>query len=41
MPLIAEGKIKIKHGVEIDHFTSSGVIFSDGTDLQTDAVIFA
>jgi putative flavoprotein involved in K+ transport len=39
--LIADGKIKIKQGVEIERFTRDGVVFSDGTSLPADVVVLA
>ncbi len=39
--LIADGKIKIKQGVEIERFTSTGVEFTDGTELPADIVVLA
>jgi len=39
--LIADGTIKIKQGSDIVHFTPTGVVFADGTELNADAVIFA
>ncbi|KAJ7085615.1 FAD/NAD-P-binding domain-containing protein [Mycena crocata] len=39
--LIRSGKIKIKQGVEIARFTESSAIFTDGSSLDIDAVIFA
>ena len=39
--LIADGRIKIKSGVEPANFTDNSVVFSDGTELPADVVIFA
>ena len=39
--LIADGKIKIKQGVEIERFTQDGVLFTDGTSLAADVVVLA
>lgn len=39
--LIADGKIKIKQGVEIERFTPTGVQFTDGTELPADIVVLA
>ena len=39
--LIAEGKIKVKHGVEIDHLTKTSVVFTDGSELPADVVMLA
>lgn len=37
---IIDGDIKVKQG-EIDHFTSSGVVFKDGSSANFDVVVFA
>jgi len=39
--LIADKKIKLKVGGEIERFTSSGLKFTDGTILDVDVVVFA
>ncbi len=39
--LIADGKIKVKQGVEIARFTPTGVEFADGTELEADIVVLA
>ncbi|EJC99000.1 FAD/NAD-binding domain-containing protein [Fomitiporia mediterranea MF3/22] len=39
--MIINCKIKIKSGVEIDRFKENGVVFTDGSDLEADSVIFA
>ena len=39
--MIIDGRVKVRNGVEIDHFTPSSVMFTDGSELQVDAVIFA
>ena len=39
--LIADGKIKIKQGVEIERFDRDGAVFTDGTSLAADVVVFA
>ncbi|KAI5123150.1 hypothetical protein M0805_000853 [Coniferiporia weirii] len=39
--LIINGKVKVKQGVEIDHLTSTGAVFTDGSELETDSIIFA
>ncbi|RMJ19385.1 hypothetical protein CDV36_000957 [Fusarium kuroshium] len=39
--LIAEGKIKVKHGQEIDTVLPHGLRFADGTELEADEIIFA
>lgn len=38
--LIAEGKVGVKANVEIAAFTESGLKFSDGSELQADAVVW-
>ena len=39
--LIADGRIKIKQGSTPVSFTQNGLVFSDGSTLRADAVIFA
>ncbi|KAF9459687.1 hypothetical protein BDZ94DRAFT_1171175 [Collybia nuda] len=39
--LIADGKIKIKSGGEIETFTEDGLKFDDGSELKADVVVFA
>ncbi|KDQ62745.1 hypothetical protein JAAARDRAFT_76447 [Jaapia argillacea MUCL 33604] len=39
--LVASGKVKLKHGVEVKAFTEDTVVFSDGSSLKADVVIFA
>ncbi|KAJ6622294.1 FAD/NAD-P-binding domain-containing protein [Mycena sp. CBHHK59/15] len=39
--LIGSGDIKIKHGVEIDRLTEGSVLFTDGSSLPADVIIFA
>ncbi|CDO68617.1 hypothetical protein BN946_scf184996.g48 [Trametes cinnabarina] len=39
--LVANGSIKVKSGITPDRFTETSLIFSDGTELPADAVIFA
>ncbi|GJN93915.1 hypothetical protein Rhopal_006974-T1 [Rhodotorula paludigena] len=39
--LIADGKIKVKQGVEIDRLTQDGVLFADGVELKADLVVLA
>ncbi|KAJ7078780.1 FAD/NAD-P-binding domain-containing protein [Mycena epipterygia] len=39
--LIGSGQVKIKHGVEIAKLTEHSVIFTDGSSLPADAIIFA
>ncbi|OAX32564.1 FAD/NAD(P)-binding domain-containing protein [Rhizopogon vinicolor AM-OR11-026] len=38
---IINGDIKIKNGCSIQGFTENGLIFSDGTELQADIIVFA
>jgi len=39
--LIRSGKVKVKQGVEIARFNDRSVVFTDGSSLEADAVIFA
>lgn len=39
--LIADGRIKLKHGSAISRFSSDGLYFEDGTHLDAEVVIFA
>ncbi|KAJ6529376.1 FAD/NAD-P-binding domain-containing protein [Mycena capillaripes] len=39
--LIREGKVKIKQGVEAARFTDDSLVFTDGSSLPTDVVIYA
>lgn len=39
--LIADGKIKVKQGVEIDHLEAEHVAFTDGSVIPADVVIFS
>ncbi|KLO15576.1 FAD/NAD-binding domain-containing protein [Schizopora paradoxa] len=39
--MIIDGKIGLKSGSQISHFTKEGIVFEDGTDLPADVVIFA
>ncbi|KAJ7925056.1 FAD/NAD-binding domain-containing protein [Mycena leptocephala] len=39
--LIRTGKVKIKQGVEIARFTETSALFTDGSSLEVDAVVFA
>lgn len=34
--LIADGKVKIKQGVEIEKLTKDGILFKDGVELKAD-----
>lgn len=40
-PLIESGKVQVKQGVEIEHLTEGGVVFSDGSELPADLLIWA
>ncbi|KAL0948592.1 hypothetical protein HGRIS_011150 [Hohenbuehelia grisea] len=39
--LIAGGQVKVKQGVEVDHFTKDGVVYTDGSTQEADVVVFA
>ena len=39
--LIADGKIAIKQGVQIERFTTNEVVFTDGSTLSADIVVLA
>lgn len=39
--LIREGKVKVKQGVEVARFTEHSVVFTDGSSLPADVVIYA
>jgi putative flavoprotein involved in K+ transport len=39
--LVADGKIKLKSGVEIDHLSEDAVVMADGTELPADLVVYA
>ena len=39
--LIADGRIKVKSGLSLKHFTRGGIVLSDGTELPADVVVFA
>lgn len=39
--LIADGKIKIKQGVEVEKLTAKGVLFADGTEIEADMIVMA
>lgn len=38
--LIIDGQIKVKHGCEIAALKPRTVVFTDGTEIEADAVIF-
>ena len=39
--LIADGRIKLKSGVEIERMTEDSVVLDDGTELKADLVVYA
>lgn len=39
--VIGSGEVAVKHGVEIDHLTRNGVVFTDGTDMEADLIVLA
>lgn len=39
--LLIDGKVKLKQGVEIERLTPKGVVYTDGTTQDVDAIIFA
>jgi putative flavoprotein involved in K+ transport len=39
--LIADGKIKLKSGVALDHIKEHSVVLSDGTELPADLIVYA
>lgn len=39
--LIASGEVAVKQGVEIERFTPTGVVFTDGTSMDVDVVVLA
>jgi putative flavoprotein involved in K+ transport len=39
--LVADGRIKLKTGVAVDHLTEGSVVFSDGSELPADLVVSA
>ncbi|KAF7350586.1 Flavin-binding monooxygenase [Mycena sanguinolenta] len=39
--LIRSGEVKVKQGVEIARFTKNSAVFTDGSSLEIDAVVFA
>ncbi|KAJ7128667.1 FAD/NAD-P-binding domain-containing protein [Mycena epipterygia] len=39
--LIRDGQVKVKQGVEIARFTENSAVFTDGSTLEIDAVIYA
>ena len=39
--MIADGKIKIKQGVEIERLTEKGILFKDGQEREADIIVLA
>ena len=39
--LIADGRIKLKSGVEVERLTEDSVVLNDGTELNADLVVYA
>jgi putative flavoprotein involved in K+ transport len=39
--LVAEGKIKLKSGVDIEHIKEHSVVLTDGTELPADLIVYA
>lgn len=39
--LVADGSIKLKSGVEIDHIAEDGIAMADGTFLPADVIVYA
>lgn len=39
--MIIDGRVKVKSGIEIAEFKEAGVKYSDGSEQEADAVIFA
>ena len=39
--LVIDGKIKLKSGVEVDHIAENSVVFSDGSQLPADLIVYA
>jgi len=39
--LIADGKVKLKNDSQISHFSETGLVFENGSELPADVVIFA
>ena len=39
--LIADGRIKLKSGVEVERLTEDSVVLNDGTELKADLVVYA
>ncbi|MBS0220197.1 MAG: NAD(P)/FAD-dependent oxidoreductase [Proteobacteria bacterium] len=39
--LIADGRIKLRSGVEVDHLTETAIVLKDGSELPADLVVYA
>ncbi|WP_092557462.1 flavin-containing monooxygenase [Herbiconiux ginsengi] len=39
--LVANGSVHLKHGVELSEIRGNSVLFSDGTELEVDVIVFA
>ncbi|HQT14124.1 NAD(P)/FAD-dependent oxidoreductase [Reyranella sp.] len=39
--LIADGRIKLKSGVEVERMTEESIVLNDGTELKADLVVYA
>ena len=39
--LVADGKIKLKSGVQAERFTEKGIAFDDGSELEADLIVMA
>lgn len=39
--LIADGRVGIKSGVEIARLEPDNIVFTDGSELEADAIIYA
>ena len=39
--LVADGRIKLKSGVDVDHLTEHSVVLTDGTELPADLIVYA
>ena len=39
--MIVDGRIKLKAGSDISHFSKSGIVFEDGEKIDADVLLFA
>ena len=39
--LIVDGKVAVKSGCELGRFNPDGVVFTDGSELAVDAIVYA